>query len=243
MTCYAERTEGLTLKAKGWISILGLALAAAGCVQSLTDEQLGSVEQRLGGSAPFGGAPSFCPSVAGAWPITVDAVADTQLEEALPTTSGGGLETCTMKGGSNTRHCLLQFDLTSIPTSTQVVGGCLVVFVTDPSASDYPAARLLRSWSESVATWERAKLAVPWQVPGAWGTLDSGSTTVATIPKNRTEWTSVPVTTSLLQDWVTTPSGNYGMVFGNNSSYDGASIATKEHTSHLTAKLVVWTEP
>jgi hypothetical protein len=84
---------------------------------------------------------------------------------------------------------------------------------------------------------------VPWQVPGAWGTLDSGATAVATIPKNQISWTSVPVTTSVVQDWVTSPASNYGMVFGNDASFDGASIGAKENVSQIAAELAVWTGP
>lgn len=231
------------LKAVGWLAILVATFVIVGCGQAQPDERLGSVEleEETGGTS--GGPPPFsCTQFAGAPTIVnINAAADTQLEEALPTTNEGGLETCTMKGGSNKRHCLLQFDLTSIPRSTTVQGGCLTIFVADPSASDYPAAEMLRSWNEAEATWQRAKLAVPWQVPGAWGTSDSGATTVATLPKNQTNWVSIPITTSLVQSWVTSPASNYGILFGNNSSFDGASIGTKENAGGIAPRLSVWT--
>ena len=56
--------------------------------------------------------------------------------------------------------------------------------------------------------------------------------------------------TSLVQDWVANPANNYGIIFGNNSSYDGLSIGTKEMPTtapsspgHWAATLAVWTGP
>jgi hypothetical protein len=232
------KTTGLIVGVVGCVAVIG-------CGQAPSDEQLGSVELGLGvgGEGPV---PFACFAGVGGNPpanFNIDAAADTQLEEALPTTSQGGLETCTMKGGSNRRHCLLRFDLTRIPTSATVQGACLRVFVTDPSGADYPAFQLIGSWNETEATWQQANLARTWELQGAWGRTDRGATPVATLPRNTTGWSALLLTASLVQKWVKSPASNYGIVFGNDSSYDGASIGTKENAGGITAQLRVWTGP
>jgi hypothetical protein len=227
------------------LKMTGLILGLAGCVVAFgcgqgADERLDSVMQGLAGTPP-----TFCGLPAGNLPPTgviVDATADTQLEQALPTTNEGNIESCTSKGGANKRHCLLRFDLTSIPTSTAVKGGCLLLVITDPSAANYPGAQLFRNWSETAANWQRATTSVDWEVPGAWGATDSGPN-IVTIPKNTSGWRMIPMSTEAVQAWVTTPSSNYGILFGNNSSSDGVSFSTLEGEPGNQPQIAVWTGP
>lgn len=222
--------------------IVGLAGCATtiGCGQGESGERLDSVLQGIGGVPPtFCGVQMDIPPGANA--VVLDATADTQLEKASPTTNQGNLETCVVKGGANERHCLLRFDLTSLATSTQVVGGCLTLVVQDPSGSNFPSYELLRNWGHTTATWQRATTGVNWERPGAWGATDSAATVVATLPKNRAGWLMVPLMTSLVQKWVATPSSNYGIVFGGSST-DGVSFSTLE-TDGNTPQLYVLVSP
>lgn len=234
------------MKSLGMWAGLAITVAAVGCGQGGENEDFISLQQEIAGS---GGSHNvdFCSSpVAGSPPnvtsVTVGVSNDASIEEALQTTNLGSLGYCMMKGGTNKRHCLLSFDLSSIPSTNTVVNGCIRVAIGDASGANYPGYQLLRNWSQTQVTWQRAKTGITWQVPGAWGPLDSGATTVATIPKNSLGWQSFVLSKDLIQAWVANPATNFGIVFGNDNSTDGLSISTQEDATNA-PQLTVWSTP
>jgi hypothetical protein len=204
---------------------LVMVVAGIGCGPVLSNEDVTQLEQGITGGTAGTGSGS-----GGAHPVSV--VADTMLDKTTPDTNHGADPSCTIRGGSvSRRHCLLRWDLSSIPTSTVVNAGTLTLKIsdTDRSTSSFIASPMVRSWSESGATWNIADVVTPWEIPGASGTSDSGSVVVATLPANASGFVDIPVSTALLQQWVNNPNTNRGIVFGGGTG-DGVSFSTREAT-------------
>jgi hypothetical protein len=218
---------------------LVMVVTGIGCGPVLSNEDLGQREQGIGTAGSMGAG--------GFRAVELTAVADTTLDKTTPSASHGSEPFCTIRGGSaSTRHCLLRWDLSSIPASATIGQSTLTLKIsdTDGSASTFGAFQMVRSWSESGATWNKADATTLWEVPGAWGASDSATAVVATPPPT-TAGSSVSMTVSraMLQQWVSDPSTNQGIVFGGGSG-DGVSFSTKEATSSIDRpRLVVGVAP
>lgn len=214
------------------------ALALNGCGQVGTSEELGVVQQLglTGGSNGVGGCQAATGGTGGAGETVAvfrDGTAysgtiDTMLEQSVPNTNKGTETDIVLKGGANKRHGLFRWDLSSLPSNTTIRGGCLQLKVQDPSAQSYQVFEVLRLWTEAQATWNVAYIGSPWNGAGAWGVGDTGSDIVGTIPANATGVVTIPLSTALVQRWVSNPSQNFGVALGNNSSNDGISLASSE---------------
>lgn len=231
----------------GWSGLCALAVLGCGQAAPAQGDDAASIglaldttgpcaiTYQLGGSGIGGGAPSEVVifrdgqtlGTGGSAPI-YSGTTDTQLEQALPTTNEGTVNEIVIKGGANKRHALIRWDLSYLAPNTVVQNACITFQLQDPSAQAYPAFELLRSWSESQATWNTATTGTPWQTAGAWGIADSGSVIVGSIAPNSSGQVSIALAKELVQRWVSHPEQNYGVVLGNNSSNDGLSFASSE---------------
>jgi hypothetical protein len=116
----------------------------------------------------------------------------------------------------------------------------------DPSVQTYSAFEVLKHWTEQQATWNSAYIGGPWEVPGAWGASDKGSTIVAAIAANSANADHVAriaLSRDLVQRWVQHPEQNHGVVFGNNSSYDGTSFASSDASAEYTRPTLLILKP
>jgi hypothetical protein len=153
---------------------------------------------------------------------------DATMAQASPDANFGNELYVQAKGGSNQRHGLLRWDVSSIPELTTIQAACIRLQIMDPSGSAYPFYEVYGTWFEAQVTWRRENNRSSWQVPGAWGANDSGATVVAAIPAN-TQFTAwLPLSTELVQRWIHFKDQNQGILIGNDHSYDGVSFASSE---------------
>jgi hypothetical protein len=153
---------------------------------------------------------------------------------------------------------LLKFDLQSyIPTGADIGQAILsfnVTTATNPTATDFKLFYVLQPWASSSATWKDAYAGQPWDAAGAYGLGDRFPTPVATQhfsgctnPADCNQWLDFDVT-SLAQQWVEEPEGNWGVLIQARSQFGRStySIASSEYflTSTLRPRLsIIWTMP
>lgn len=156
--------------------------------------------------------------------VTVPCSADAAIREDLPTSSiGDSVDLFAGKLGDNAdqqrRRSLLLFDLTGrIPAGAIVTSAVVQVTVNKippgQSTSGFELRRVLRSWTESGATWTwRSTIAAPWSQAGASGTADAAlaaSASIATSGTGTFTSASTPQLVSDVQDWLSAPASNFG---------------------------------
>lgn len=154
---------------------------------------------------------------------------DTSIDSWNPTQNSGSSQRLVIRS-NGIQSSLLQFDLSALPADITIKQATLSLFATDqtnPQSLIVSAYGLLRSWSESQATWKRATLTTPWQVAGANGPADrsqdiTGSQAISGVDG----WLSVDIT-SLVQQWVDDPEGTAGVLLqgaeGGRVAYDFVS--------------------
>ena len=153
---------------------------------------------------------------------------DAWLDRATPTSNLGGDAECAIKGGGQPRSCLFRWDLSSIPNTSQVLGACLELTIDDPSVRSFDAFELERAWTENGATWNNASESASWAKPGARARSDRGRAVVARIPGNSVGAVTLPIAVSLVQNWVSAPQQNNGVVVANAAAFDGLSLSSSD---------------
>jgi len=148
---------------------------------------------------------------------------------------------------------LIRFDLSSIPYWADVVEARLYLYANwycerrchDPF--QVTVYKLIRPWEETEASWYMASSGDMWGLAGADDTSDrdlsaAGITTI----QETNQWYNWEIT-SLVQDWVSTPEQNRGMILvGSGSSLNiKRSFWTSEHgsTSQLPKLMVIYEVP
>jgi hypothetical protein len=154
--------------------------------------------------------------------------ADAWLDGATPTTNLGGDAECAIKGGGRPRSCLFRWDLSSIPSTSKVLGACLELTIDDPSVRSFDAFEVERAWTESGATWRNASESSSWGKPGARARTDRDRAVVASIPGKSVGAVTLPITPALVQKWVSEPEQNNGVVFANAAAFDGISLSSSD---------------
>ena len=156
---------------------------------------------------------------------------DTKLMSASPTTvygAAGGLEI----DGSPDISALLYWDLTSIPPGSAIQSVDITVDVSNASSDSYEFYQMLRPWIESEATWNEYASGQSWQVAGADGSGDRGSTILGYITAPSTGLVTVSLNSegvAVVQSWVDNPSSNHGFIIQDYiSASNGMDISSRE---------------
>jgi hypothetical protein len=149
---------------------------------------------------------------------------DTYLDATKPTNNFGS-DTQLHIDPSPLRVALLRFDLSALPTSTQVFAAELHIYVggnTVPSGSS-EIFRVLEAWDEGtfngamgVANWNQRTLGTAWLAAGA--SPPSRDTVVlgSVSPTKANQQYVIPLDASgvaVVNDWVHDPASNHGLVF------------------------------
>lgn len=229
-----------------------LALATAACGEPASEENVESVTQGIGGvgsgclqvpgGGGIGGVPPQITVLRNGTPLANGQVyagtIDTVLEEAAPDTNQRALPYVTMKGGTNVRRGLLQFDVTSISSLTTIHSACLVLYIEDSSPSTYPAYELLANWNETQATWNHPTNSTAWAAPGGWS--DRG-VLAGYLPVNTKGKVSIGLDTDMVQRWIQFPDQNHGVIISHNSSGNGITFTSaNSKNASIRPALLIW---
>lgn len=133
--------------------------------------------------------------------------------------------------GGDAMASLLRFDLANLPNYSQVHQATLQLYVLGSSNAnplDVGVYRVVRPWTTTDASWERATVLVRWAAMGCNASSDRLLTPAASLPLTGAgQWVSVDIT-SLVDYWTQHPAENYGLVLksagGAPVSYDLASF-------------------
>ncbi|MGQ9585404.1 MAG: DNRLRE domain-containing protein [Anaerolineae bacterium] len=162
----------------------------------------------------------------------VYSVEDTYLYQYDPTANYGAWWYMTLRA-SGSKRPLLRFNVSGVPSNAVVTSATLRLFATgapDPpdrstSASVY---QVRRPWAEMQATWNNATASSTWSLGGCDGLGDRDFTALTTVTLNPLNAQFDFDVTGAVQEWVTNPGSNYGLLLiatGPTASY---SFYTRE---------------
>ncbi len=207
------------------LTALGLLLTAPGCASDSQGDEgtTEPTESELTSGFQSGVGPSS--SYAGA--------TDTTIRESAPTTNDGAGATVSADfddpAGTRKRTSgLLRFDIRSIPAGSKVSAVKLTVNVTNrTSGSGYLLYPMLRSWSDSQATWQLAATGAPWGSPGARGAGDRSSAAIGVLTPLVTGKATISFNAAgitAVQQWVDNPAQNFGFLIETPDDFDGVGF-------------------
>lgn len=169
-----------------------------------------------------------------------DGVIDTTLMEDTPQQNYGFLDECYADGddppGNNTDMvALLKWDVSAIPTNSQVTAAWVTLAVTNRSNDTYWAYGLRRSWRESEATWRQPRTGQEWVQAGAAsdrtdrfaeqigsiGNVDTGNRIMQLNRNGR----------RLVQGWIDGSIENHGIAIANPAAVDGLDFHCSQSDS------------
>ncbi|MBC7262836.1 MAG: DNRLRE domain-containing protein [Chloroflexi bacterium] len=112
---------------------------------------------------------------------------------------------------------LMRFDLSPLSENAVIKEARLRLYLQQKEQPttwvNIEAYELRRSWSEAEATWDQARIGVPWEVAGARGSSDRGTTPVGRLTNVRTvgEWYGMSITQQV-RNWANYPASNFGLI-------------------------------
>ena len=176
---------------------------------------------------------------------------DSKLMSTKPTTNYGSRNRLTVDGDPDV-SALLYWDITSIPVGSHIRSIDVTFNVSGKSSNDYEIYRMERAWVESETNWNEFASGQSWQVPGADGSVDRGSTVLGFIAAPVNGIYTIPLNASgiaMVQSWVDNPSSNHGIIILDyNNASDGMDLSSSEiktaaNRPKLTVTYSSFTEP
>lgn len=157
------------------------------------------------------------------WPV-----ADTTITEWAPTQPMGSDPTIALRQG-DIYAALMRFDLSGVPTNKTISKAVLNVYVDERTNSGELTGQVYqvkRAWDEGTATWNMATASTTWAAAGCNGSSDRATTASATYQFNAQDtFFSVDVT-ALVQEWISDPSNNQGLIIKGEGSVSVAYLLT-----------------
>jgi parallel beta-helix repeat protein len=168
---------------------------------------------------------------------------DTRLRSASPNeTYGSG--TSLYADSSPLYATLLKWDLSAIPPGSTVQSVSLTVNITDKSVDVFEIYELKRNWVENEASWNIAAAANAWQIAGAQGANDRGSTILGTLTASSNGATTINFNAAglaVVQNWINQPATNHGIIIQDYTSAPDSIgfLSSETATSSSRPKLTV----
>ena len=128
---------------------------------------------------------------------------------------------------------LINWDISSIPTTAVVESASITLNSITTTAQDYEIYELLKPWVESQVNWDQTAAGTDWEVSGARGATDRGSAVLGSVIFTTAGFVTVELNAAgiaLVQSWITAPAANNGIVIQDYSTNDfaGAFIYSSE---------------
>ena len=164
---------------------------------------------------------------------------DAMIEEAHPDTHHGtdtsvSASGDTPSGSGQETYVLLQWDVSSIPSTARVRSASLTVTVSDKAEQTYSLYALTRAWTESQVTWKQADSGHDWTSNGADGSGDRDVSSLGSITAVATGTYTVTLNAmgvEAVQQWVSTPSRNHGVVLANKDNDNRLELRSREYST------------
>ncbi|MHA2282672.1 MAG: DNRLRE domain-containing protein [Promethearchaeota archaeon] len=155
---------------------------------------------------------------------------DTKLKANSPTTNFGSATTVELDGSPD-ESGLLYWDVSSIPVGSTVQSVDITVNITNSAGATYEIYDLKRAWVEDEATWNISASGQRWEVPGANGASDRGSTAFGAITGQvgSATFSLNAAGVAAVQSWVNDPSSNHGFIFQDYINHtNGLDFSSRE---------------
>ncbi|WP_373231586.1 DNRLRE domain-containing protein [Cohnella sp.] len=161
---------------------------------------------------------------------------DTYLSQYDATTNYGSITTLLVDGddpggSGKDKSAILEWDISSIPAGSTIKSASITLHVTDASSGSYELYRMKRNWSQSSSTWNQYSSGYNWEVAGANGTNDRGSTVLGTVTASSTGNYTFNLNSygiSQIQYWVDGTHSNNGFILSDSSVGDGLDFKSGE---------------
>jgi hypothetical protein len=172
-------------------------------------------------------------TVATARTASITSTADTHILEKAPRKNYGtvtplGVDGDEPAGTGKDTSALLEWDLSTIPAGSKISSASVTLNVTNSSPETYQAYELERPWVESAATWLLYAVGNSWQIAGAKGSLDRGTTVVGDVSPSATGKHTFALSPAVVQGWVDDPATNNGIIIANETNTDGFNFSSRE---------------
>jgi hypothetical protein len=134
-------------------------------------------------------------------------------------------------GTGRDKSALLEWDLSTIPAGSKITSASVTLNVTNNSTETYQAYELKRPWVESAATWLLYAAGNSWQIAGAAGSLDRGTTVAGSVSPSTTGKQTFDLSPNVVQGWVDNPTSNNGIIIANTTNTDGFDFSSRDATT------------
>jgi hypothetical protein len=111
---------------------------------------------------------------------------------------------------------VMRFELSSISTAATIVSAQLTVRTFDTAGTDGGTIfvhRLRESWEESTVTWDMRNATQAWSTAGALPPSSDGASVATLSPAAINTDYTVDLPIAMVQEWVSSPSENFGVLF------------------------------
>jgi hypothetical protein len=166
----------------------------------------------------------------------VGSIIDAHIMAANPTTNYGGNNTLTIGYNSGISRILMEFDTSTIPSSSTVNAATVVLYCSNNSISATAVLyQCLRPWVEGSATWNKYDGSNNWTTAGAGSDgNDYNSTNLGSSAITSTGYKNFPMTASgvaLVNGWVSTGSANYGLIIRHTSETTNLNLISSSENA------------
>src|SRR5829696_904869 len=174
-------------------------------------------------------------TVATARMASVTSTVDAYILENTPNKNHGtatslGVDGDEPAGTGKDKSALLKWNLSTIPAGSKISSASVRLNVTNNSTETYQAYELKRPWVESATTWRLYAAGNSWQIAGARGSLDRGTTVAGNVSPSTTGKQTFTLSPDVVQSWVDNPASNNGIIIANESNTDGFDFSSREAT-------------
>lgn len=135
--------------------------------------------------------------------------------------------------GNPDTAALFKWDISDVAPGSVVTSASITLNIVNRSTQTYELYEVLRPWVERRATWNDFDSGNAWDVPGAQGAGDRGSTAVGDFTATTKGLVTIDLNAegiALVQQWVNNPESNYGVILQDYANTDGMGFHSSEHS-------------
>ncbi len=137
--------------------------------------------------------------------------------------------------GTPDAAALLRWDLGSIASGGTIEAVAMSVHVDNPSIDGFEIYELKRDWVEREVSWNESSLGNSWQLAGALGEGDRGSTVLGTLEASEIGPATIQFNSAgvaVVQSWIDDPALNFGIIIQDyENAIDRADLSSREVTT------------
>jgi LPXTG-site transpeptidase (sortase) family protein len=132
---------------------------------------------------------------------------------------------------TDANYVLLKWDISQIPTGSEVLAATLVFNILTPTVDTYPIYQVLKPWVFNQANWINYAGGSAWEAPGAVGATDRGTQVLGSFAPMQTGTYTINLNRATVQSWVNNPIMNNGIIIADSSGSAPVIFDSAESTT------------